>query len=136
MWLMPYAGLNKSLDTLLQGDYAGAEVLLYTTFHLPALGDDLPVYEAIEASWSGYARQSAAPWDAATIDGADHSFAYSSLLSFPVTTVSAGTIVFGYAVLLGTDLLWAEALVNMPVPEAGVPVTFKARVFLGNTPPA
>lgn len=136
MWLMPDGGLVASLDTLLQGDFASAEVLLFTTFHTPAPSDVLATYTAIEAAWTGYARQSPAPFDAASIDGDGHAFSYSALLSFPVTAVAGGTVVYGYAVLLGSDLLWAELLANRPVPEAGVPVTFKVRVFLANVPVA
>lgn len=132
MWLMPDTGLIDALDQLLQGPYASAQVLLFTSSHEPVAGDDLATYEGIEASWTGYARQSPAPWDAALLSDDGRSFAYSSLLSFPCTAVDPGTFVWGYAVVLDPVLLWAEQLVVMPVPTAGVPVTLRVRVFLGN----
>lgn len=135
-WLAPYTGLDDALDQLLAGPYASAEVLLFTTLYAPQLGDDLAVYEAIEASWTGYARQTAGPWDAAQIGDDDRAFSYSSLLSFDVNADPAGAIVYGYAVVLGSVLLWAELLDSRPVPANGVPVTIKLRVSLGNLPAA
>jgi len=132
MWLMVDEGLTLSLDALLATVYSGAEVLLYTTFHEPVAGDTLATFEAIEASWTGYARQSPEPWDAASVGGDGRAFSYSALLTFPVTSVGAGTIVYGYCLILSPNDIWAEQLDNRPVPSAGVPVTFKVRLSLGN----
>lgn len=134
MWLANFVGLKKMVDALLQGDLASAEVLLVTTFVEPALGDELATYEAIEASWPGYARQSAGAWDAADIDDTNAAFSYSSLMTFPVSGDPAGAIVYAYGVVLGTDLWWAESLDNRPVPAVGFPVTFKARFSTANVP--
>lgn len=136
MWLMPNVGLLDALGQLLAGPYDAAEVLLFTSAHDPAPDDDLSVYEAIEASWTGYARQVAGPWDAPLIDGDGRAFSYSAALDYTVTAVPPGTLVYGYALALSSVLLWAERLVIMPVPSAGNPLTLRARIFVGNVSPA
>ena len=128
-WLAPYVGLLESVADRIAESLDGAEVGLFASNHTPVLADTESTYAAIEAAWGGYARQTASPWTGPAIDGSDRAVTYSSLLVFPVTADPAGAVVYGYFVVKGATLLWAEKIVPTITPVEDVPVSLIARYF-------
>lgn len=111
------AGRKKLLTDKANGTLTGATVGLFTGTHTPGESDTLSTYTALEAAWTGYARQTISPWGTATTISGNKAQIVSSTMLFTVTSGGTGVSVYGYFVIVGTDWIFAESF------AAAVPMT-------------
>lgn len=122
---------TDSLDDL-RVDWASYVVRLFTNNHTPLPTDTSPATYT-EPTWVGYARQTLGALTAAALVS---SVAYtdSGVISFPVTSGSAGQTVYGYCVTDagGVAVKWASLLATPIIPVDGFPVLLQIRLRLRN----
>jgi hypothetical protein len=83
---------------------------------VPADGDALATYTAVEATFPGYARVDLANWLAAADDGAGRARTLADLITFTRGAGGAPQNIYGYFVFDATPtLLWAERHPSAPV---------------------
>lgn len=116
-------GLLALLQDKIEGTLTGMSVGLFTTAHTPAFGDTASTYTAIEASWTGYARQTAGGWSSPAIVGSHVAETEADLMTFTVTSGGTGANVYGYFCVSGSDIVQAEEFAS-PIPVTdGVPIS-------------
>lgn len=124
----PITQLEDIMSALASSIWSGSAVGLFTSDITPALTDTLSTYTAVEAAWSGYARQ--APSFGSGGNDGTHGFTDSAVMSFPVTSGGTGTTVFGYFIIDtgGTDLIFAERIASPISVLDGFPVPVQVRL--------
>lgn len=120
-----------SIDDL-RVEWATYQVRLWTAGPTPTPGGTNPALWT-EPTWVGYARQTLGTLSAAALTG-NVGYTDSGVLSFPVTSGSAGQTVLGYIVTDsgGSAVKFASQL-NTPItPVDGFPVVLQIRLRLRN----
>lgn len=121
----------KDADAIRTTLLEGCTIGLFTASHTVDEDDDLSDYEAIEAAWTGYARQTPASWSAAVTDGSDHAVMFADPVSFPVTSGGTGESAYGYFILdVDGDLHHAEEFSTPIAITDGVPLSFIAEYWV------
>lgn len=108
-------GTQNLLDQLRSG-WGTLVMGLFVINHVPAATDVIGDYTPIEASWTGYARQSVTGFVIPVIDGTGHSVTNAPSVVFSNSSGSAVTV-YGYFMMdpTATTLLWAELDPASPV---------------------
>jgi hypothetical protein len=88
--------------------YVNGYVGLYASAHTPAHTDTLPTYTAIEAAFSGYARQLLGGWTTTGLDGTFHAFSIPGAVTFTNASVSAQNV-YGIFIVDNTGVFLLEA---------------------------
>jgi len=118
----------------------GVAIGLFVSNHTPVAGDLLADYEAIEATFPGYARGNVNDWVSPVSDGAGRARTQSlNVLEFARVANGAAETAYGYfAVSIEVnELLWAE-LFAVPFPiddETADPILIRPRFTLRSEPP-
>jgi hypothetical protein len=120
--LTPDVGLVELVNELRAEWGNSLQIGLYVAAHTPIRTDDLVTYQAIEASYPGYARQFVQAWGPAIIDGAGRAGTRADFVTWDNPAGGAPEWVYGYFVLTQTGkLLWAEPDPHAPRPIAPGP---------------
>ena len=141
MLLVPDEGEGQMMEQLRSlWNSTSLIVGLFVSAHTPVNTDVLADYEAIEATFPGYARSDPVPWGAPDTDGAGRARTTSDdVLIFMRVANGAPEKAFGYFVIdvASNLLMWAE---EFAVPfviddETADPILVRPRITLRHEPP-
>lgn len=97
-------------DIVANGKLLNCDLALFVSNHTPVIGDTLATFNAIEAAFGGYARQTITDWGAAATIAAHASVAAGNY-TFTATGAGLPTTVYGvYVVSVANELLYAELI--------------------------
>jgi len=107
---------ERKLVNLLRLNWGTLQAGLFIADHVPANGDTLATYVAIEASFPGYARVDVLNWTVAADDGAGRARTAADLITFTRTVSGVPQFVWGYFIVDPDGVqLWAERHPAPPV---------------------
>jgi len=114
-----------SMLTTLVDNWGSIHAGLYVSAHIPLYSDTLAVYQAMEATFPGYARQPLVNWLVPGPDAEGNAVTFADLLTWRQTAPAVVQDVYGvFMVSPAGDLLWAE--VN---PNGSTPMQFAGDTF-------